>query len=90
MRAVLSVLGAEISWDNNVNAAGIDLLGSRILVRIGEPFMMLNGEAYMLSSPAIEFNSRTLVPIRNIIEAINGTVQWNEDEKHIIITVAMD
>ena len=90
MRAVLSNLGAEISWDNSVNAAGISLLNNRILVRIGEPFMMVNGAPYLLSSPAIEFNNRTLLPIRSVIEAINGTVQWNEETKHIDITVAID
>ncbi len=90
MRAVLSVLGAEISWDNHSNAAGIDLLGNRILIRIGESFMMVNGEAKELSSPAIEFNLRTLLPIRNVIEAIKGTVQWDEDTKHIDIFVDVD
>ncbi len=90
MRAVLSILGAEITWDNDSNAAGIDLLGNRILLRIGEPFMMVNGEAQELSSPAIEFNLRTLLPIRNVIEAINGTVQWDEERKRIDVFVDVD
>lgn len=86
MRAVLSLLGAEISWDNSMNMAGIDLLGNRLLVRIGEPFMMVNGKVYNLSSPAVEFNSRTLLPIRDIIESVGGKVSWNEDQKHIDVT----
>ncbi len=89
MRAVLDTLGAEISWDNNTNTAGILFHDTRILIRIGEPFMMVNGESVPLSSPAIEFNNRTLLPIRSIIEAINGTVQWNEEKKHINITVTI-
>ncbi len=86
MRSVLTILGAEISWDNNLNMAGIDLLGNRLLIRIGEPFMMVNGDSYPLPSPAIEFNSRTLLPIRALIEAVGGTVDWNEEEKHITVT----
>lgn len=90
MRAVLELLDAEISWDNDLNMAGIDIMDNRILVRIGEPFMMLNGIPTDLSTPAIEFNLRTMLPIRDIIEKIGGEVQWNEDTKHIDVTCTND
>lgn len=86
MRAVLELLDAEITWDNDLNMAGIDIMGSILLVRIGEPFMMVNGIPTDLSTPAIEFNLRTMLPIRDIIEKIGGEVQWNEDAKHIDVT----
>ncbi len=87
MRAVLTALGAEVSWDNNMNLAGIDLGGNRLLIRVGEPFMMVNGSARPLSSPAIEFNCRVLLPIRDVIESIHGRIRWNEDLKQIDVTV---
>ncbi len=90
MRAVVDALDAKVSWDNQLNTAGIELNQTRILIRIGESFMMVNGEAYPLSSPAIEFNNRTLLPIRSIIEAMSGTVQWDEDTKHIDIKVVLN
>lgn len=86
MRAILTPLGANITWDNYFNMAGIDLFGNRLLVRIGEPFMMLNGSAYTLSVPAVEFNNRTMLPVRDIVEAVGGTVEWDEKTKHITIT----
>ncbi len=86
MRAILTPLGANITWDNYFNMAGIDLFENRLLVRIGEPFMMLNGSAYPLSVPAIEFNNRTMLPVRDIVESVGGTVEWDEKAKHITIT----
>lgn len=89
MRAVLEPLQAEISWDNQLNMAAIDLQDNRLLIRIGEPFMMVNGIARTLSSPAIEYNWHTLLPIRDVVEAIGGTVSWDEEKKHISITCSM-
>ncbi len=86
LRAVLEELGAEITWDNTFNTAGITVLNHRILIRPGEPFMMLNGVVHYLSCPSEEFNGRVMIPIRDIIEAIGGTVSWNEEQKTVTVT----
>ena len=86
LRAVLEDLGAVITWDNTFNTAGIDVLGYRLLVRPGEHFMMVNGSAQFLSSPPIEFNGRIMVPIRDVMETLGGSVLWNEEEKSVTIT----
>lgn len=87
MRAVLEALGAEITWDNTFNTAGINLFDTRILIRPNEPFMMVNGTVRYLSCPAIEFNGRIMVPIRDIIESIGGKVAWDEEAKLVSITI---
>lgn len=87
MRAVLEDLGAVITWDNTFNTAGIDVLGTRILIRPDEPFMMVNGVVHYLSCPAVEFNGRVMVPIRDVMETLGGKVDWEEDTKTVIITL---
>lgn len=86
MRAVLEDLGAEITWDNTFNTAGINVLGNRILIRPNEPFMMVNGTVRYLSCPAIEFNGRIMVPIRDVMESIGGKVNWDEEKKLVTVT----
>ena len=86
LRAVLEELGAEISWDDTFNTAGITILDNRILIRPGELFMMANGVVHYLSCPSEEFNGRVMIPIRDIIEAIGGTVGWNEEQKIVTVT----
>ncbi len=87
VRTVLEDLDAVITWDNTFNTARIDVLGTRLLIRPGEQFMMVNGTAHYLSSPPIEFNGRVMVPIRDVMENLGGSVLWNEDEKSITITL---
>ncbi len=87
MRSVMTSLNGSISWDDNTKTAGIVLPGYHIYIQIGEPYMNINGEIKPTSSIAIEYNNRTLLPIRNVIEAIGGSVLWNEDNKHIDVIV---
>ncbi len=88
MRAVLEDLDAVITWDNTFNTAGIDVLDTRILIRPDEPFMMVNGVVHYLSCPAVEFNGRVMVPIRDVMETLGGKVDWKEDTKTVVITLA--
>ncbi|MCI4463724.1 MAG: copper amine oxidase N-terminal domain-containing protein, partial [Caldisericum sp.] len=56
-----------------------------IVLQVGNSAFAVNGETRYLDSPPIIKNGRTLVPIRTIIEALGGTVQWNPDEKRVDI-----
>jgi len=51
-----------------------------ILLKIGSPNIIVSGETKPIdtqgSKPIIE-NGRTLVPIRSIIEALGGTIEWD-------------
>lgn len=89
MRAVLEALGAEITWDNTFQTAGVTLLENRLLIRPDEPFMMVNGVVHYLSCPAVEFNGRIMVPIRDIVEAIGGKVDWDETLKLVTVTCTL-
>jgi len=62
-----------------------------IILQIGNPYMMVNGNWKEIDigkdiKPVIK-NSRTLVPIRAIIEALGGTIGWNGTEKKVTITL---
>ena len=86
MRAVLESLDAQIEWDDMMNMARIDVMDSRLLIRPEEPFMMINNQVYYLSRPAVEFNNRIMLPIRDVIEALSGKIAWDEDQKLITVT----
>jgi uncharacterized repeat protein (TIGR02543 family) len=48
-----------------------------IVLQIGNPIFTINGGRVVLDSPPVVRNGRTLVPIRAIIEALGGTVEWD-------------
>lgn len=85
MRAIMEKLGAIITWDEKTDSSKITMQDYEIKINVNQPTMEVNETEYILSTPAIEFNWRTMVPIRDIIESVGGTVSWNEEQKHIDI-----
>ena len=83
-----------------VTTGGGDILGSEvegnrkyILMKIGEPMMSVTGADQEIDPgrgtvPLVR-NGRTLVPIRAIFEAMNGTVDWSDETKKITLRSAL-
>lgn len=82
-------LGADIEWYPEERKVEYILDENVIELWIGENTARLNGEDVMLDEdPSIRpfiKNSRTVVPIRFISEALGFEVTWNEETKEIII-----
>ena len=57
----------------------------RILLKIGQRNLIVNGETVILDVPPVLVVDRTLVPLRGIIEALDGTVDWDENEKKVTL-----
>jgi len=60
-----------------------------IILQIGNQYMSVNGSLQEIdpgrgTKPIIK-NSRTLVPIRAIVEVLGGTVEWNDKDKSVTI-----
>ena len=58
-----------------------------IVLQIGSSSFTVNEVPSTLDSPPVIKNSRTLVPIRAIIEAMGGTISWDGTEKKVTITL---
>ncbi|MBR6399780.1 MAG: hypothetical protein IKS17_00970 [Firmicutes bacterium] len=50
-------------------------------LQINNPVMKINGEEKTIDAPPVIMNGRTLVPVRAIVEALDGTVDWNGETK---------
>jgi triacylglycerol esterase/lipase EstA (alpha/beta hydrolase family) len=93
-----SSIGAVISYTfTNVNAnhmisamfEGTEATKTVIILQIGNQYMSINGTSQEIdpgrgTKPIIK-NSRTLVPIRAIVEALSGSVEWNDKDKSVTI-----
>jgi hypothetical protein len=56
-----------------------------IILQIGNYDYTINGEKRTLDSPPIIKNNRTLLPIRAIVEALGGTIEWIPASKGVTI-----
>ena len=59
-----------------------------IILQIGNKNFTVNGETRTLDSPPVIKNSRTLLPIRAVVEALGGTVGWDATEKKVTVTLS--
>ena len=58
-----------------------------IVLQIGKSAFTVNGSEKTLDSPPILKNGRTLLPIRAIIESLGGTVEWDNTQRKVKITL---
>jgi hypothetical protein len=61
-----------------------------IVLKIGNTTFTVNGVSNTLDSPPVIKNNRTLLPIRAIIEALNGIVGWDANEKKVTVILGND
>jgi hypothetical protein len=58
-----------------------------VILTIRKTTFTVNGFSNTLDSPPVIKNSRTLLPIRAVIEALGGTVGWDATEKKVTVTL---
>ncbi|HWP96462.1 MAG TPA: peptidylprolyl isomerase [Syntrophomonadaceae bacterium] len=85
LRSIFEALGAQVVWnpeDQSITAVRGDV---SLQLMIGSNTAMKNGANVSLDVAPQIINSRTLVPIRFVSEALGATVQWNEDKRQVIV-----
>ncbi|MBO5561157.1 MAG: copper amine oxidase N-terminal domain-containing protein [Firmicutes bacterium] len=50
-------------------------------LQVGNPVMKVNLQEQTIDAPPVIVNGRTLVPVRAVVEALDGTVDWDAETK---------
>jgi hypothetical protein len=64
-----------------------------VVLQIDNPFFIINGESVSIDSEGtapLLINGRTMLPIRKIIEALGGAVEWDDAERQVKIFIDDD
>ena len=88
--AVSTYTFKDISSDHSIKAFFVKKIIT-IILQIGNPYMTVNGVSQEIdpgrgTKPIIK-NARTIIPIRAIVEALGGTVEWDGTAKKVTITL---
>lgn len=86
MRAIFEALNVKIDWDPAEKIVSASSEGLKINLQIGAAVATINDKEVPLNTPPIELNSRTLVPVRFVSEALGAKVDWDPKTKTVIIT----
>ncbi|MCW1309794.1 MAG: PQQ-binding-like beta-propeller repeat protein, partial [Candidatus Nanoarchaeia archaeon] len=86
--AVSSYTFSNITSNHTIEASFEKLITQTIIIlQIGSPTFTVNGSLRALDSPPIIKNNRTLLPIRAVVEALNGTVSWDGTQKKVTVSL---
>lgn len=85
---VITAIAIMISTMVFTSAAGDP---TKVVMLVGNPVMTINGTEREIdpgkgTSPTI-INGRTLIPVRALIEALGGTVGWDESARKVTLTL---
>ncbi len=85
LRSMFEQMGAAVSYDPSSQTATISKPGSEVVVTVGKPEVIVNGESRPLDVPPIVYHGVVLVPIRVISEGMGGYVQWVPDKRLVVV-----
>lgn len=86
VRAVVTEMGGDVSWDGQTRTVTLDCGTNQIKLTIGSEKAYLNGEEHTLDTPPEIINDRTMLPIRFIAESFGYGVSWDDPTKTVTLT----
>lgn len=86
VRAVIENLDGNVNWNNDTKEVNLTHNENEIVLTINSTQALLNDKVQTLDTAPVIINSRTMLPIRFIAESFGFNIEWNENNKTIIIT----
>lgn len=92
MRAIFTALGANVDWVEEHRLIIASKNTSLITMMIDQPIMHIGDleteeqRVVELDSPPVIVDSRTLVPVRAISDALGVGVEWNGETRTVVLT----
>ena len=85
MRKIFEVLGAKIEWDGNTQTVTATKGSDVISLSIGSTTATVNGTQKTLDEAPCIVNSRTMIPLRFVAEALGCSVNWDGSNQLVVI-----
>lgn len=84
-RFIAQAMGFTVDYDDATRKVTISNGTDTVILTIDSNQYILNGKAYTMDTKATIIQSRTMVPIRFVTEALGGTVDYNDNQVAISI-----
>jgi|GEM_PF-2845225 len=87
LRAIMEALGARVEWDQETRTATVLHEGHVVALPDGSRNALVDGAEVTLDVPAQTYSGRMLVPVRFLVEATGGEVDWIPSDNAVVIAV---
>jgi Copper amine oxidase N-terminal domain len=85
LRKMLAQLGATVSYDSESRTALIEKAGASIVLTVGVPQAIIDGQLRPLDVPPIMHDGDVLVPVRAIAEAMGAYVAYVPEKLAVVV-----
>jgi alpha-tubulin suppressor-like RCC1 family protein len=86
VRAVFEALGFEVAWDGTNRTATITRDNDIIRMTLGSTTFYVNGRRERLDIPAQSIGGRTMIPLRQPLEAVGYNVKWDGASRTMLVS----
>lgn len=83
IRVISEYLGATVLWNDKDKTVKVYLDGRQVILKINDTKALLDQQTVVLDVPAMIIDSRTMVPLRFVSEALKAEVLWNDKQRRV-------
>lgn len=84
-RPVADFIGAKTDWSELDETVTIYTDNNNIKLKLGSSIAYVNNNSQALDSPPYLYNDRTFVPLRFLVENLDATITWDEENQTVTI-----
>ena len=81
IRKTAEVLGAEVTWDDSIKTATITFEDRIVKMTQNDPHIYINDIRLSMDTSAVNVDSRILIPVRYLAEALDASVMWDHNQR---------
>ena len=86
VRGVFEAMGAQVDWLQEAQKVVVNTASVNITMTLNSSVYYVNGVEKTLDVPAELINDRTMVPVRAISESLGCNVDWDNENRVVVIT----
>ena len=90
VRDIFEACGAKVNWDANTKTITGEKGNTTVVMQIDSNMLFINEKVTEMDATPVIIDGRTLAPARYVAESFGGIVDWDAENKVVMIDVADD
>lgn len=79
LRAAMEAYGAYVDWDADARTAIVQYQGVTVKLPVNQNFLSAGDQIRTMDTVSVVRSGRTYLPIRFVVEALGGSVSWDQE-----------
>ncbi|MCR5481738.1 MAG: copper amine oxidase N-terminal domain-containing protein [Clostridia bacterium] len=85
IRAIVEAMGGGVGWDEAKQLVSLCYNGNFVYLTLGSNTMVANNQNLHLQTPPTNYYGTTLLPVKAVIENLDGAVMWDDQTQTLTI-----